>query len=411
MLLLLLTLVLPWTIQERVLADTGSGSISIDLQELETPKAEVRFKAYKVGTWNSTTGNIELAECLKDKGIDLDKLVYAADWEKAALKLSEQTEVLETLSSINGITDQNGKLTFSDIELGMYLIIQDGKSEYGIVAPFLAVIPYFEEGIQNNDLTVQPKAEPPLAVGNGRIEVSMRIGKIEQRALEIADIMLMDEATYYVGIFRDAKGQIPYGTDHIREISMKGIRKGKAVFENLPEGTYYIFETDKDGNAYPINEKQTEQEDVWLYKLDHETESQKVTIDGKAESPAEKVGLYKQYYELNKNYCYAETSMPTETPVPTEAPTEPTETPAPTEAPAEPTETPVPTVEPTETPAPTVVPTDIPTVTPTGNNTDTTNAARTGDDTPIIKYLVLMVMAALLLIVGIVYWRGHKKHE
>lgn len=188
--LLLLALVLPWTIQERVLADAGYGSISINLKDLESPKADVKFKAYKAATWNSTTESFELAECLKDKGISLDALVYASDWDEAALKLSKQTEALETLISINGMTDQNGMLTFSDIEFGMYLIVQDGQSEYGIVSPFLAAIPYLEEGSLKNDLTVQPKAEPPLAVGNGRIVVTESVGKIEQRALEIADIML-----------------------------------------------------------------------------------------------------------------------------------------------------------------------------------------------------------------------------
>ena len=58
---------------------------------------------------------------------------------------------------------------------------------------------------------------------------------------------------------------------------------------------------------------------------------------------------------------------PTETPAPTEAPTQtPTETPAPTEAPTQtPNETPAPTEAPTQTPTETPTPTDAPTQTPT----------------------------------------------
>ena len=61
------------------------------------------------------------------------------------------------------------------------------------------------------------------------------------------------------------------------------------------------------------------------------------------------------------------TPAPTETPAPTDAPTQtPTETPAPTEAPTQtPNETPAPTVAPTQTPSETSAPTEAPTQTPT----------------------------------------------
>ena len=61
------------------------------------------------------------------------------------------------------------------------------------------------------------------------------------------------------------------------------------------------------------------------------------------------------------------TPAPTETPAPTDEPTQtPTETPAPTDKPTQtPTETPAPTDEPTQTPTETPAPTDAPTQTPT----------------------------------------------
>ena len=541
--LLLLTLILPWTIQERVLADTGS--ITINLKELGSSKTDVKFKAYEVGAWNSTTGSWELAECLRDTGIELNDLIYASDWDDAALELAKETEALKTLTSVSGATDANGTLTFSNLEWGMYLVIQDGENTYGTVSTFLAALPYTEEGVQKTELTVQPKAEAPLPKGNGRIIVTKRVGKLDSELLEVADIVLLDKVSYYVGLFRDSKGQIPFGTDYVREIQtrgirakgsrqqkldyvkeiqMQGIREGVAVFENLPEGTYYIFETDANGNAYPMNVKQTEEGNVWTNKLDDETISQEVIIDGKEDSPAGKVGLYTQYYELKNNYYYAGTiyismqvkngeqeidvpetfyagifsdkdgknlynvvklenngeveaevaiasdadekqctyyvyetdkegklidkdtfgyvvsgegkaelrkgnwkaeislvnnkkAEPTVTPTaePTVTPTaEPTVTPTaePTVTPtAEPTVTPtaepseIPVVEPTDTP--TVMPTNI----PTDSKTDTTNAVRTGDDTPITEYLAVMLAAVLILLVGMVYWRGHRKHE
>lgn len=306
MLLLLLTLVLPWTMQERALADSGKGSIRIDLKELQTPKNEVAFKAYEVGTWNGEEGSWQLDGRLTGTGISLKDLVYASDFDKAALELSKQAG-LDQLLSASGKTDANGSLTFSDLDWGMYLVVQDGESEYGTVAPFLASLPYIEDGVQKSDLTVQPKAEPPLEDGNGRIEVTKRVGRLDETLLEVVDLVLTEDVSYYVGIFKDQQGRIPYGTDYIKQIPMKGISQGTAVFENLPAGTYYIFETDKDGNAYQLNERQVDQTSEWICKLDEGTTTQEVTIDGKAASPAGKVGFYNQYYDMNDQYYYVGT--------------------------------------------------------------------------------------------------------
>lgn len=472
--LLLLTLVLPWTIQERVFADTGRGSISINLKDLDSPKADVKFKAYEVGEWNGTTGSWELAECLKDTEISLNDLVYASEWDEAALVLSKQTADLETLVSVSGTTDANGNLTFSDVEWGMYLVVQDGESEYGIVTPFLATIPYMEDGVQKTSLTVQPKAEPLVAEGDGRIEVTKRVGIYDSELLEVVDIILLDDVSYYVGIFKDSKGQVPFGTDYIREIPMKGLEQGKAVFENLPEGTYYIFETDKDGNAYPMNEKQFEDENIWACKLDEGTKSQEVTIDGKADSEVGTVGLYNLYYDFKgdynwsgkiiiskqikngdqvidvpetfyagifsdkegKNLCSVEKLKNNGTieivvEIYSEGDVEALsyyvyETDKDGKLIDKDTfgytvsgegkadlrngnwTTKISLVN-TKKIEPTVTPTS--SVTPTDNNTDKTTAVRTGDDTPITEYLVIMLAAMLILIVGMVYWRGYKKHE
>lgn len=303
MFLLLLTLVLPWTVQAK--AANGTGSIAISLKDLGTPKSDVAFKAYEVGEWNGEEGTWRLVDILSSTQISLKDLEYASEWDAAALTLAQQKE-LESLPSVSGKTDADGKLTFSDLEWGMYLVVQDGESEYGIVSPFLATLPYIEDGAQNSDLSVQPKSEPPLEDGNGRIEVTKRVGKLDATLLEVVDLVLTEDISYYVGIFKDAQGRIPYGTDYIKEIPMKGISKGTATFENLPAGTYYIFETDKNGNAYQLNEKQTEQNNIWVCKLE-EGSSQEVTVDGKAASPAGQVGFYNQYYDMGDSYYYVGT--------------------------------------------------------------------------------------------------------
>ena len=299
--LLLLTLILPLTVQKNVLAENETGSITISLKDLETPKKDVAFKAYEVGE-RDAEGNWQLVESLKGIEISLKDLVYAEEWDAAALKLVQEAD-LDALISAEGKTDEEGKLTFHDLDWGLYLVVPDGENEYGTVSPFLAGIPYVEDGVRKSDLTVQPKAEPPLLNGNGRIEVTKRVGRMDPELLEVVDIILTEDVSYYIGIFKDKQGKIPYGTDYLREIPMKNLTVGTAAFENLPAGTYYIFETDKDGNAYPINERLTLQDDIWVCRLE-DGDSQEVTLDGKETSEAGKVGFYNQYYDMNRDYSY-----------------------------------------------------------------------------------------------------------
>lgn len=302
--LLLLVLVLPWMIPERVQASTEAGSITINLKDLKTPKGDVIFKAYKVGEWNGAEGSWKLLDCLESTGISLNDLMYASEWDAAAMILSTQSE-LGTLTSVSGKTDENGVMTFGNLELGMYLVVQEGESEYGTVSPFLATLPYTEDGIVKYDMTLQPKAEPPLEDGNGRIVVTKRVGIVDATLLEVVDIILEEDITYYVGIFKDAQGRIPYGIDYIKEIPMKGLSQGSVTFGNLPAGTYYIFETDEDGNAFQLNDVQeNEDNSLWTCRLDG-CETQEVTIDGKSESPAGTIGFYNQYTYLNGYYSYS----------------------------------------------------------------------------------------------------------
>lgn len=60
--------------------------------------------------------------------------------------------------------------------------------------------------------------------------------------------------TYYVGLFTDAEGTKPYGTDYIKEITISEGAAGTAEFTHVPEGTYYVFETLEDGTVIKPNE-------------------------------------------------------------------------------------------------------------------------------------------------------------
>lgn len=306
--LLVLTLTLPWmlTQQKASAAENNEiGSITIILDELGTPKGNVGFTAYYVGN-RDNAGNWQLTDSLAATGVSLEGLTYADEWDAAALKLVEAAQNGD-LSSATGKTDENGNLTFSALNWGMYLIVQnEGSDTYGSVTPFLAGIPYVgDDGIRYNDLTVHPKAKVP-ADAFGRIEVTKRAGNLDDESLEVVDLTPSD-TTYYVGLFQDKDGKVPYGADYLHEIRMQGVSTGTTTYENLPAGTYYVFETDSEGNAYVVNEKQTDPFGTWTCKLDDGYTTQMITLDGKADGEPGKIGFYNLYDYFPDGFLYEAT--------------------------------------------------------------------------------------------------------
>lgn len=309
--LMALALVVLWSVQKDAKAEGEIGSITIELQDIQnskgqyTEKNNVEFAAYKVGSWNGSTGKWELDGSLSETGINLNDLKTAEDLEAAATALLEQ-ENLEDLQVKSDVTNETGYLKFDGLQWGVYLIEQKtGKETYGTVAPLMVTVPYFVNGTRTADIKLEPKAEGPYINEAGRIVVTKRTGYLDPTLLEVVDL-IPSNAVYYVGVFTDAQGKNLLGDEYVKEINMKGVGTGTVEFDKLQKGTYYIFETDKNGKAYKIGDQQPVTVDnpySWVCNLE-EGSSQVVTLDGTAESPAGTVGLYNLYYDLPEGYFY-----------------------------------------------------------------------------------------------------------
>lgn len=152
LLILFLAIILPKGTKEYVMAGNTKGSVEVRLNDIGTLKKNVNFKLYQVG-------EAELTECFQDTNIIIGNLQYASDWEDAAKVLVEH-DSLTTVPSCAGTTDEDGVVLFSSLDMGIYLLVQDGKSEYGVIAPTLLVLS--EDGEKGTaDLIVKPKAETP----------------------------------------------------------------------------------------------------------------------------------------------------------------------------------------------------------------------------------------------------------
>ena len=133
------------------------GKISLKLSDgaKGTSKSGVSFSCLKVA--DIVDGEYVLIEDLKSLGVDINNIQNAKDLESAATKLAENTNNGSTTT-----TDMSGKLTFMDLEVGVYLLKATNTANYDSVTPFLVSIPTFDSSkkVMVYELEVEPKHTP-----------------------------------------------------------------------------------------------------------------------------------------------------------------------------------------------------------------------------------------------------------
>lgn len=160
-------LMLMGSVKETVLAATPTtGTITITLNQNLGPKNGVEFKIYKVGTWNSTDEKWTLVSGLTSLQFDnLNKNSTYDAWDSVANELALQVQTITVTQSVT--TDGDGKATTQNLDLGMYLVIQDGNNQYGTITPYLVSLPSKDSNGYDYTPETFPKATAlPSSGGN-----------------------------------------------------------------------------------------------------------------------------------------------------------------------------------------------------------------------------------------------------
>lgn len=226
------------TIQEQNSEGTGSA-----------PIAGVKLKLYKVGSV-SFDGNVHfiINSELSSSGVEFEKLKSASDWYSAAEKLA--SVVPPTLQTdAEKVSDLQGKINCSDLEEGMYLIVGDADST-ATVTPMLLSVPFATDEGWVYNVQAYPKAE--INKFSTGITVTKRLYYIDMSNFSQIPMNASD-ATFKIGLFLDKEGTIPFGSDYIKSINIKNASSGTVTYDNVPDGTYYIFELDENNKPVTIN--------------------------------------------------------------------------------------------------------------------------------------------------------------
>lgn len=277
-----------------------TGNISLKIQETGddgtvVPIPNVKLTLYKVGSV-TFDGNVHfvLDSAFADTGINFDELQNAEGWYSAAATLSETVKE----SGISGIemqSDEEGKIVYNDQAEGVYLIVQSDSDERVSVSPMLLTVPFAEEETGwTYDVQAYPKA-----VTNDRKETQMQVTKQLFYINEDFKIIEMeaDDATYKIGVFLDKEGTIPFRSDYMKDIRIVNDHSGTAIWTDVPDGTYYVFELDENGNPMAINDMiKVEDGQSFYYNVTDADENESNEASVSRSGTAESVSYVNNYY-------------------------------------------------------------------------------------------------------------------
>lgn len=138
-------------------APEKTGSVRIALSDLEVKHSSregVEFRLWSVGAVD------ENGTPLIDEAYGIEKYpTTGEELSSAAKKLSGKVSGTPYRT---GRTNAQGVVSFTEVERGVYLVQAAEKNGYGVVAPFLLHLPYWdeEESVFVYEAEAEPKASP-----------------------------------------------------------------------------------------------------------------------------------------------------------------------------------------------------------------------------------------------------------
>ena len=103
----------------------------------------------------------------------------------------------------------------------------------------------------------------------GAIEININLLAVDENfeLTNSSDLInsAIESEKFNVGIFIDKNGTIPASEDYNRKIKFENSNNETIIYDNIPEGTYYIFALDEDGNPINVSSSWTGNTNYKLY--------------------------------------------------------------------------------------------------------------------------------------------------
>ena len=158
------------------------GSLTISYTDEKKPLTDVKFDLYLVATL-SQNGDLTPTEAFKNFRVNLFNEKGEA-WKELATTLEGYVLRDGIQPTLSGHTDKNGKLSFSNPEKGLYLLLGERHTQYDTIyepSASMILFPTQEgaDGVWNYDVTVYPKSESrPLPPPEDDDTISRKVLKV-----------------------------------------------------------------------------------------------------------------------------------------------------------------------------------------------------------------------------------------
>lgn len=134
------------------------GSIHVSMRYAGSPVSGGELTLYRVGDIEENNGDYTfvLTEQFSPSAVSL-KNVQSSETAKKLASYARQKKISGKTKSISTA----GKLSFEDLQPGLYLLVQHKAAEgYYCVNPFLVSLPMPEDGSYSYEVDASPKASP-----------------------------------------------------------------------------------------------------------------------------------------------------------------------------------------------------------------------------------------------------------
>lgn len=135
--------------------------------------------------------------------------------------------------------------------------------------------------------------------GSGQITVTKKV--TYANGGDFIDLIAQDD-TFYVNLFTDAAGKYPYKGALPQAIHLVNASAGSVTFSDLAQGTYYVYETDANGNVINLDQQSMHNGSQFMCTVNGGSNT--VKLDLKAGPKEGAVNLENVFYDIPDGYSY-----------------------------------------------------------------------------------------------------------
>lgn len=232
-----------------------NDSITVQFRQENKPVAGASFKIYQVAELNGDS--YTLLSPFSQYSVYMPEDPHSGDWKILASTLEAYVKRDKIPPFSSGQTDENGKLLFSGLPDGLYLIIGDPfvmASGTFLPQPMLIGVPYSkDDGTIDYDVSVDLKYEVRSPQNTTLEWHVLKIwnddGKESQRPKEIIVQLLCDGTVYDEQILNESNNW------RFDWTGLDAAHEWKIVEKQVPEG--YAVQIDQQGAAFTITNTKT----------------------------------------------------------------------------------------------------------------------------------------------------------